>query len=149
MTLRTTSTTAYRLLLIPKHLEDVVALPLTDLLSAASPAEVAPLLSDDVVFHSPVADYRGRADVAHLLATIASCVTGPQPQEELTGAASTATTFAAAVGERRIDGVLVQRCADDGLLLEATLLLRPLAVLKSAIAGMRAALDADPLPSAR
>jgi hypothetical protein len=126
-----------------------VTLPLADLLGAASPAAVEPLLSEDVVFHSPVADYRGRADVAHLFATIASCVTDPRPHEELTGTASTATTFAATVGGRQLDGVLVQRCAVDGLLLEATLLLRPLAVLKTAITGMRAALDTDPLPSGR
>jgi hypothetical protein len=126
-----------------------VTLPLTDLLGATSPAAVAPLLSDDVIFHSPVADYRGRADVAHLLATIASCVTDPRPHEELTGTASTATTFAATVDGRQLDGVLVQRCTVDGLLLEATLLLRPLAVLRISIAGMRAALDAEPLPSGR
>jgi hypothetical protein len=51
--------------------------------------------------------------------------------------------------EHRLDGVLVQRCSADGLLVEATLLLRPLAALRTAIAQMRAALTADPLPSAR
>lgn len=125
-----------------------MTLPLADLLSASSSAAVARLLSEDVVFHSPVADYRGRADVAHLFSTIALCVTDPRVREELTGAVSTATTFVAAVGERQLEGVLVQRCV-DGLLLEATLLLRPLTVLEIAIAGMRTALDVDPLPSRR
>jgi hypothetical protein len=129
--------------------EDVVPLSLDHLLAVAAAADVAPLLDDDVVFHSPVADYQGRADVAHLLATIASCISELQPTEELLGETSTATTFVAAVDGRRIDGALVQRCTEAGLLVEATLLLRPLAVLKVAIAGMRAALAADPLPSAR
>jgi hypothetical protein len=118
------------------------------LLCAITPAEVAPLLDDDVVFHSPVADYRGRADVAHLLATIATCVSAPEAQEELHGTSSTATTFVGAVDDRPIDGVLVQRCTDDDLLVEATLLLRPLAVLRIAIARMRTALAANPLPGA-
>jgi hypothetical protein len=122
---------------------------LNHLLSAASPADVAALLEEDVVFHSPVADYRGRTDVAHLLAAIASCISAPQAGEQLTGAVSTATAFESAVGERRLDGVLVQRCSDRELLAEATLLLRPLAVLKVAIAGMRDALAASPLPSTR
>jgi hypothetical protein len=145
----TASGTLYCLLLIPKHSEEAMSHSLSQLLTRTTAAEVVTLLDDDVVFHSPVADYRGRADVAHLLAAIASCISTPEPSEELRGTSSTATTFVAAVDEARIDGVLVQRCTEDGLLVEATLLLRPLAVLKTAIAGMRAALAADPLPSAR
>src|ERR1700712_3803716 len=122
---------------------------LNHLLAAASRADVAALLEEDVVLHSPVADYRGRADVAHLLATIASCISPPRVGEQLTGAVSTATAFESAVGDRRLDGVLVQRCSDQELLAEATLLLRPLAVLRVAIAGMRDALIADPLPGTR
>jgi hypothetical protein len=122
---------------------------LNDLLAAASAADVAGLLEEDVVFHSPVADYRGRTDVAHLLATIASCISPPQAGEQLIGARSAATAFESIVGGRRLDGVLVQRCSDRELLAEATLLLRPLAVLKVAIAGMRDALATDPLPSTR
>ena len=122
---------------------------LNHLLAAGTPADVAALLEEDVVFHSPVADYRGRADVAHLLATIATCISTPLPHEELVGRSSTATTFVASVDERRIDGVLVQRCTENDLLAEATLLLRPVAALKTAISAMRDALTLDPLPSAR
>jgi hypothetical protein len=126
-----------------------VSIALNHLLAAPDAADVAPLLDEQVVFHSPVADYRGQADVAHLLATIATCISKPEPGEQLTGAQSSATAFVAGVDEHRLDGVLVQRCSSDGLLVEATLLLRPLAALRTAIAQMRAALTADPLPSAR
>lgn len=123
-------------------------IPLRQLFASTDPAGVAALLDENVLFHSPVADYRGRADVAHLLATIASCIAAPEPREHLVGATSTATAFVSTVADQGLDGVLVQRCTEDDLLAEATLLLRPLAALRTAISGMRDALAASPLPSA-
>jgi hypothetical protein len=125
-----------------------VAIPLHQLLAGA-PSEIAPWLAPDVVFHSPVADYRGRDDVAHLLAAIASCLDAPVTTAELAGPSQTATVFVTAVSDRRLDGVLLQACDDEGLLAEATLQLRPLAVLRTAVERMKAALAADPLPSSR
>ncbi|WP_371526502.1 hypothetical protein OG302_10300 [Streptomyces sp. NBC_01283] len=114
------------------------------------------LLARDVVFHSPVADYGGRDDVAHLFAKIGQCLAGLEPLQEFTepGAAGgdgreSVTTFTARVGEESAYGALVQRTDAGGQLTEATLLLRPLSALKAAVSRMGEALSADPLPSRR
>ncbi|WP_219414289.1 nuclear transport factor 2 family protein [Pseudonocardia nigra] len=120
----------------------------SDVLAADSPAAVERLLSADVVFHSPVADYTGRADVAHLLATIARCVHDVREGHGFLDGGRSATEFTGRVGDQAVDGVLIQRIDADGLLAEATLLLRPLAALRTAVGLMRDALAAAPLPSA-
>lgn len=48
-----------------------------------------------------------------------------------------------------MQGVLDERYDEHGQLVEATLMLRPFATLRIAIAAMAAALDATPLPSTR
>ncbi|MEV8319135.1 hypothetical protein AB0Q95_33755 [Streptomyces sp. NPDC059900] len=112
-------------------------------------------LAPDVVFHSPVADYRGRDDVGHLFAKIGQCLTGIEPLREFTDPGQegkgqhSVTTFAAQVGDESVYGALVQQVDAQGQLAEATLLLRPLSALKAAVSLMRDALSADPLPSRR
>jgi hypothetical protein len=120
---------------------------LHDLIAPVDPAAVAALLAHDVVFHSPVADYQGRADVSHMLAAVGRCLRFSEPSDHMTGARSTAISFVTAVKERRADGVLIVRCTDDSVVCELTLLLRPLAVLRLAIAAMRDELEVQPLPS--
>ncbi|GAA3105809.1 hypothetical protein ACFQ0X_10070 [Streptomyces rectiviolaceus] len=125
------------------------------------------LLARDVVFHSPVADYRGRDDVAHLFPKIGQCLTGIEPLQEFTepGKAGkdagdgqdagvgqeqrSVTTFTGRVGEESVYGAFVQQVDAEGQLTEATLLLRPLSALTTAVSLMRDALIADPLPSRR
>ena len=111
--------------------------------------EVAGRLDPDVTFHSPVATYRGRADVAHLLTTIAGLVEDVSPVSELRGSGARATFFTARLAGREGDGVLQERFADGdgGDVVELRLMLRPLAALIPAVKSMGASLEADPLPS--
>ena len=126
-----------------------MASPLATLLQAPDRDALGALLADAARFHSPVADYEGRADVGHLLALIATVVGDIRPTRELADAMATTTFFDAAVEGRPLQGVLDERYDERGRLVEATLMLRPFATLRVAIAAMAAALEAEPLPSAR
>jgi hypothetical protein len=55
----------------------------------------AEALSEHVVFHSPVADYYGRADVAHLLATIGGVLDEIRPDRQLVDNDETVTMISA------------------------------------------------------
>jgi hypothetical protein len=107
------------------------------------------VLAEDVTFHSPVTDYSGRADIAHLFAAIGRCLTSVEEGTVFTAGSRSVTEFTGRVGEHDVDGVLVQRTGDDGRLEEATLLLRPFTALRAAVAMMGDILGADPLPSRR
>ncbi|MGW7269810.1 nuclear transport factor 2 family protein [Streptomyces sp. NPDC054864] len=134
-----------------------MSLDVRDVLASGAPDRTRLLLAPDVVFHSPVADYSGREDVAHLLPMIGQCLSGVEPLREFTAAGTGreeeghhgVTTFSAKVGEENAYGVLVQQTDGDGQLTEATLLIRPLKALTAAVSRMREALSADPLPSRR
>jgi hypothetical protein len=126
-----------------------MASPLVTLLQAPDRDALDALLADAARFHSPVADYESRADVAHLLSLIATVVGDIQPTRELEDDGSAITFFDGVVEGRPVQGVLDERYDADGRLAEATLMLRPYATLGVAIAAMAAALDAEPLPSAR
>lgn len=105
------------------------------------------MLSDSVRFHSPVADYEGRRDVAHLLSLIANVLEDLRPTREL-GTSTSRTTFVEAVVKGvPIQGVIDEHHNGDGRLLEATLMLRPLSALRTAVAAMAQALDDEPLLS--
>jgi ketosteroid isomerase-like protein len=94
------------------------------------------LLAEDVVFHSPVQTYRGRAQAIRLLVTVGGVLEGVDVTRELDGV----TFFAAQVEEHPVDGVLVQHEDDEGRIREITLMLRPLAQLQAAVARMARAL---------
>ncbi|MBN6038044.1 nuclear transport factor 2 family protein [Amycolatopsis sp. 195334CR] len=118
---------------------------LLPLLRDRDEAGLAALLADDVRFHSPVADYAGRADVAHLFGLISGVLRKITPDREV-GSWPHVTTFFSSGGLR---GVLDERYDSSDHLVEATLMLRPLSLLQQKIAEMGAALRATPLPSAR
>ncbi|MEU5996854.1 hypothetical protein ABZ837_03375 [Streptomyces sp. NPDC047197] len=145
-----------------------MSLDVRDVLAPGAPGQTRLLLARDVVFHSPVADYGGRDDVAHLFAKIGQCLSGVEPLREFSGPGAdgegreggegekrgqehhSVTTFTCSVGEESAAyGVFVQQVDAQGQLTEATLLLRPLGALKAAVSQMREALSADPLPSRR
>jgi hypothetical protein len=103
------------------------------------------MLSEDVVFHSPVQTYRGREQVIHLLMTIGGVIDDVRVTRELDGV----TFFTAEVEEHPVDGVLVEEggretgggdSAERGQIAEITLMLRPLAQLQAAVARMARAL---------
>ena len=123
--------------------------PLVGLLQAPDRDALEALLAYAARFHSPVADYEGHADVAHLLTLIATVVDDIQPTRELEDGEATTTFFSGTVAGRPAQGVLDERHHDHGRLVDATLMLRPFAALRVAMAAMAAALDAAPLPSAR
>jgi hypothetical protein len=106
-------------------------------------------LAEDVRFHGPVADYEGRADVAHLFTTIAGVMEEVEPVRELGLGSECATFVAGRVRGRTIEGVVDEHHDDEGRVVQVTLMLRPLAALEGAVAAMRSALAASPLPSSR
>jgi hypothetical protein len=126
-----------------------MASPLVELMQAPDRAALEGLLAEDTRFHSPVADYQGRADVAHLLSLIASIVRDVQPTRELEDGETRATFIDAMVEDTPLQGVFLERYDDDGELVDVTLMLRPLAGLQVALGAMAAALEASPLPSTR
>jgi hypothetical protein len=105
------------------------------------------MLSQHVVFHSPVRDYEGPADVTHILRTIGTVLDEIEAQDELVAERQLVTLIAAAHGHRQINGVLQETYDALGRVEQATLLLGPMSALLQAIAGMRTALERAPLPS--
>ncbi|MFZ0388518.1 MAG: hypothetical protein WAL22_22845 [Solirubrobacteraceae bacterium] len=104
-------------------------------------------LSEQVIFQSPVKDYRGPADVAHIVATIGEVLDRIDPRRELAADHEVVTILTAVHGGEPMDGVLYETHDAAGRVDHATLLLRPLATLRHAIDGMVAALEQSPLPS--
>jgi hypothetical protein len=109
--------------------------------------QLANTLSEQVVFHSPVRDYRGRADVAHILMTIGSILDEIEAQRELVAERRIVTLITATHRDHRMTGVLDEIFDAHGRVERATLLLRPLSTLLGAITTMRSALERSPLPS--
>ena len=124
-----------------------MASPLVELMQAPDSNALGLLMAEGVRFHSPVADYEGRADVAHLLLLIADVVRDIEPSREFDAEATKVTFISGLVEERPVQGVIEERYDDRGRLAEATLMLRPLATLRMAVAAMAAALEVKPLPS--
>jgi hypothetical protein len=120
-----------------------------DLLAPGSADSARSVLAENVVFRSPVRSYTGGPDVAHLLATIGRCLSAVEPRREFGEGERRVTEFVARVDDQDIEGVLAVSTGADGLVSEATLLLRPLSVLQDAIAHMVEMLTIDPLPSDR
>lgn len=116
---------------------------LVSLLRDRDEAGLAALLAEDVRFHSPVADYEGQADVAHLFGLISGVLRDITPEREV-GSWPHVTTFFSCDG---LQGVLDQRYDSSDRLAEATLMLRPLSLLQKKIAEMGEALRTAPLPS--
>ena len=104
-------------------------------------------LSDQVVFHSPVRDYDGRENVAHILMTIGAVLHEIEVENQLVAARQVVTVIRAVHADQRMSGVLIETYDALGRVEHATLLLRPLATLLNAIAAMRAALERSPLPT--
>ena len=119
------------------------------LLTAGPTAAVAGHLAEEIVFDSPVARYRGRDDVAHLLSLIARCVEDVRPAHGFTDDGRSVGEFTATVDGQPLNGVLIQQLDGAGLIGELTLFIRPLTTLRRAVEKMRSSLAESPLPSTR
>jgi ketosteroid isomerase-like protein len=117
---------------------------LIDALRESDRDAIAALMADDVEFHSPVADYRGREQVVHLLATIAGVIDDIRTRRELGEGLETVTFVEGEVAGRAVDGVLDEIRAEDGRIVELTLMLRPLDALMEGVKRMAAALTDTP-----
>jgi hypothetical protein len=95
------------------------------------------LLTEDVVFHSPVQTYRGLPQVTKMLVTAGGVIDDVEVTRQVDGV----TFFAAKVEEHPVDGVLVEGEGQDDRIAEITLMLRPLAQLQAAVARMARALS--------
>jgi hypothetical protein len=104
-------------------------------------------LSEEVVFHSPVKDYHGRPDVAHILSTIGNVLDQINAQQEFTADREIVTIITASHHGQQMNGVLHETHDASGRIEHATLLLRPLSTLRQAITAMVTALEQSPLPS--
>jgi hypothetical protein len=105
-------------------------------------------LAPAVVFNSPVRTYTERADVVHLLRTLADLFENVTVVREWPGSSGVATFIEveAEVG-RKLDGVIEELHDSQGLVVAVTLMLRPLGALLAAVERMGQALEAAPLPS--
>ena len=100
-------------------------------------------LSEEVVFRSPVRDYHGRADVAHIVSTIGSVLDQIDAQREFVADREIVTIINVSHRGQQMNGVLYETHDATGRIDGAMLLLRPLSTLRQAIADMVAALDAS------
>jgi hypothetical protein len=107
---------------------------------------LAGALAEDVTFSSPVTDYRGRANAAHMLGLIARAL----EQVETTAAWQLERDSVWAIAARaqglELEGVLRESRDDAGRLVHVTLFLRPYRSLRQAIETMGALLAQSPLP---
>lgn len=122
---------------------------LLPLLKHACDSQLQEALGDEVVFHSPVRTYRGRANVAHILLTIASVLDEIDGKCEFVAGEEVVTLLTASYNNRPMTGVLLESHDQRGHVTRATLLLRPLSALLNAINGMSIALERSPLPNVR
>lgn len=118
---------------------------LLDLLGPDRRADLAALLADDVIFSSPVADYHGNADVLGLIGQVLDdrAATGVS----FDGVARVTSIDARVRGER-VEGIIRERHDARERLTHATLFLRPLRPLRTAVGAMAELLTQSPLPSA-
>ncbi len=102
--------------------------------------ELLQTLAPEVVFHSPIVyhDYRGREQVAPLLAAVMEVFSDFTYGKEYIAADGKVLQFRAKVGERELEGIDMLTFDADGLITEFTVMVRPY----SAATALRAAMAA-------
>ncbi len=102
------------------------------------------LLTEDVVFHSPVvfSPYRGRESVAPILHAVATVFSDFRYVTEIGApdAADHALVFRARVGEREIEGCDIIHVDEAGAIDELTVMVRPLSAALALAEAMKAKL---------
>lgn len=107
---------------------------------------VTDLLAEDVTFSSPVADYHGRENAAHMLGLIATVLDDVAAVRGWGDERESVSAFTARTGDVELQGILREERGPAGTLVQVTLFLRPYSVLRAAIATMRQRLADAPLP---
>ncbi|MGA2319606.1 MAG: nuclear transport factor 2 family protein [Solirubrobacteraceae bacterium] len=92
---------------------------------------VGELFAPEVVFHSPVTfhPFVGRETVTRLLALVAETFEDFRYTDELAGEGSHVLVFRASVAGREIEGIDLLRFDEQDLIIDFTVLLRPLSGL--------------------
>jgi hypothetical protein len=114
---------------------------LIDAFIAGDSVTAAGLLADDAAFHSPVRSYRGVETITRLWALIGGIIEDIRIAGRLEGAGETAAFFEGSVGGEAIDGVLRVQAVTGMQVTDVTLMLRPFAPQKAAIAEMARRLE--------
>jgi hypothetical protein len=114
--------------------------PFADALLAGDAATATALLPADVVFHSPVADYRGRDAAAPVLSALTRVVRAARATAVHERPAETVAFFSATVEGRPAEGVLRVLAGPDGAPADVTLMVRPLGALLAGVERMKALL---------
>jgi hypothetical protein len=104
-------------------------------------------LAEHATFSSPVTDYHGRKDAAHMFGPIALVLEDVEKTAEWHNGRETVRAFTARVDDDDLQGVLRERRDETGRLVHVTLFLRPYRSLGKAIERMRELLADSPLPS--
>ena len=104
------------------------------------------LLAEDVTFSSPVADYHGRENAAHMLGLIATVLDNVTPVRRWGDGRESLSAFTARLDGGELQGILREERGPEGKLVQVTLFLRPYRVLRAAIAKMQQRLADSPLP---
>ncbi len=121
-----------------------------ELLRVADSDQTAARLAEDVVFCSPVAEYRGRQDVTHMFGLISSVLNDLQPARTWRGDdGESVQAFTAHVAGRALEGIVREQQSETGQISRIVLFLRPYRDLRAAIEQMGARLAESPLPSTR
>jgi quercetin dioxygenase-like cupin family protein len=110
---------------------------LTDAFLARDARAIVAELAADAVFHSPVADYEGRDQIAAVLGAVTELVGAPRPSRLVEGSGETLLAFTAEVAGSPGDGVLLAAGEPDGAISDLTLMVRPLATLLNAVDRMK------------
>lgn len=106
---------------------------------------LAEILAPDAVFSSPVADYRGRPAVLHMLGLISQVLHEPDAVRRWSRDHDTVYRFRARVAGAEVQGMLHEERDEKGRLAHITLFLRPYSSLREAIRAMGRLLEQSPL----
>ena len=102
------------------------------------------LFSEHVVFRSPVVyrPYEGREALAMLLGAVVQVFEGFRYIDQVESGDSAVLVFEARVGEREVQGVDILRFGPDGLIVEMTVMVRPMSGMHALAERMQQMLEA-------
>ncbi|WP_227981248.1 hypothetical protein [Nocardia spumae] len=109
-------------------------------------SQLATVLTENATFSSPVADYRGRANAAHVLGLIATVLDSVEESARWRDERDAVFAFTARAAGSELHGMIREEHEAGGGLGHVTLYLRPYRALREAMAMMAERLRDSPLP---